>query len=74
VRVSEQNLTLDELQAADEVFISSTTRGLLPVREIAGRTLASSQATTSVCGRLVQAFHLYVSSDVARRRRAPVHA
>jgi branched-chain amino acid aminotransferase len=70
VRISERNLTLEELQAADEVFISSTTRGLLPVSEIGGRTLATA---TSMCGRLVQVFNLYVSSDIARRR-GPVHA
>ena len=71
LRITEENLTLDQLHAADEVFISSTTRGLLPVSEIGGKKV---KANTSVCERLVEAFHVYVSSDVARRRSAPVHA
>jgi len=69
VQILERNLTLEELHGADEIFISSTTRGLLPVSEIGGRTLAPTRA---ICDRLVDAFNLYVSSDVARR--APVHA
>ncbi len=37
IDVSEKVLTLEELEAADEVFITSTTRDLLPVVEIEGR-------------------------------------
>jgi len=68
VRFVERNLTVDELYQADEVFITSTTRGLVPVREIAGRTLTGS---SDVSERLRRAFQSYVSSDAARRRSAP---
>src|SRR3974377_1911466 len=39
VRIVERSLKLEDLSQADEVFITSTTRGLLPVREIAGWNL-----------------------------------
>jgi branched-chain amino acid aminotransferase len=81
VRVSglslmERELTVDELYQADEVFITSTTRGLLPVREIADRALTGRQ---SVCELMQRAFDSCVSSDIARRRSssrlvAPVNA
>jgi branched-chain amino acid aminotransferase len=67
VRFIERGLTVDELYQADEVFITSTTRGLLPVREIAGRTLTG---VGDVSERLRRAFQAYVSSDAARRRSA----
>lgn len=38
-RVSERNLTLDDLYQADEVFITSSTRDLLAVAEIDGRAV-----------------------------------
>jgi len=68
IQTIERELTLEELYQADEVFITSTTRGLLPVREIAGRALSSS---IDVCGRLLQAFNSYLSSDIARRKHLP---
>jgi branched-chain amino acid aminotransferase len=66
VKVVERPLTVDELHAASEVFITSTTRGLLPVSEIDKRKTAGQ---TAVCSRLVAAFDSYVSSDIARRKR-----
>ncbi len=78
VRLVERALTVDDLCRADEVFITSTTRGLLPVVEIAG----SAQKTklpgrTAVCARLVEAFNAYLMEDIARRgagHRAPMNA
>jgi branched-chain amino acid aminotransferase len=67
VQFVERALTVDELYRADEVFITSTTRGLLPVTEIAGRALTGRG---DVCGRLHRAFQSYVISEVARRRSA----
>ena len=61
----ERPLTVDELYRADEVFITSTTRGLLPVTEIAGRILATG---SGVSERLLHTFHAYVSQDIAGRR------
>jgi branched-chain amino acid aminotransferase len=62
-------LSLDDLYHADEVFITSTTRDLLPVREIAGRPAGRS---TSVRERLVLAFREFVARDIAGRRLALV--
>jgi hypothetical protein len=49
------------------VFITSTTRGLLPVKEIAGRALTGNG---DVCERLRRAFHSYVIGDAAARRKS----
>jgi branched-chain amino acid aminotransferase len=67
VRFMERELTVEQLYQADEVFITSTTRGLLPVREVAGRPLTRGG---QICERLRQAFQSYVSSDITRRRSA----
>jgi branched-chain amino acid aminotransferase len=71
VRMTERELTVEELRQADEVFITSTTRGVLPVREIAGQTLA---ARGNVSERLSSAFHTYLIRDIARRKSVPVNA
>ena len=74
LRVVERTLTVDDLCRADEVFITSTTRGLKPVTEIAGRKLPGKN---EVCARLVEAFHKFLKDDIARRaarHRAPVSA
>lgn len=39
ITVEERTLTLEDLAAADEVFITSSTRDLLPVREVEGITV-----------------------------------
>jgi branched-chain amino acid aminotransferase len=69
VRMVERLLTLEELHQADEVFITSTTRGLLPVREIAGKELVLKG---DIGERVNVAFDLYLKNDIARRR--PVNA
>jgi branched-subunit amino acid aminotransferase/4-amino-4-deoxychorismate lyase len=69
VEVIERPLTVEELYEADGVFITSTTRGLLRVREIAGRTLESRG---DACDRLGLAFLSYLRADIARRKTAPV--
>jgi branched-chain amino acid aminotransferase len=68
IRVKEGSLLLEELHDADEVFITSTTRSLLPVREIEGRAV---NAKGDVCERLSQAFDAWLRNDIARRRHAP---
>ena len=72
VRVSgleffEQPLTIEELYRADGVFITSTTRGLLPVREIDCRTL---EHRGDAGARLSQAFNTYLRGDISRRKDA----
>jgi branched-chain amino acid aminotransferase len=69
VEVLERPLTVEELYEADGVFITSTTRGLLRVREIAGRALESHG---DACDRLGRAFLTYLGADIARRKNAVV--
>jgi branched-chain amino acid aminotransferase len=71
IRMVERGLTVEDLYEADEVFITSTTRGLLRVREIAGRALTGRGET---CERLLRAFQTYVTRDIARRKSVPVNA
>lgn len=69
--VVERAMTLDDLSRADEVFITSTTRGLKPVREIAGRQFPG---TNEICKRLLSAFNEVLEADIARRKHALVGA
>jgi branched-chain amino acid aminotransferase len=64
-RVNEGSLTPEDLYRADEVFITSTTRDLLPVREIAGRELNSQSAVRQ---HLSGAFRKFLQHDIASRR------
>ena len=64
IRTVERTLSVDDLCRADEVFITSTTRGLKPVMEIAGRKLPGN---TEVCARLVEAFNKFLRDDIERR-------
>lgn len=66
-RVVETPLTLDNLYEADEVFITSTTRDLLPVREIDGHTLRSKGVLRAA---LAQEFAVFLQEDIARRQPA----
>jgi branched-chain amino acid aminotransferase len=70
IRMAERSLSLDDLYRADEVFITSTTRDLLPVHEIGGRALnrASQFPNTTVRERLSAAFREFVADDIARRK------
>jgi branched-chain amino acid aminotransferase len=66
LEVGEQILFPADLESADEVFITSTTRELLPVKSIEGLHIRKSR---QVCDRLQHAFTRYVESYVAPRRR-----
>jgi branched-chain amino acid aminotransferase len=68
IRIVEGPLSPEDLYRADEVFITSTTRDLLTVREIAGTGLATGQS--GVSRRILAAFREFVAQDV--RRRHPV--
>jgi branched-chain amino acid aminotransferase len=67
--VEEQVLTPADLERASEVFITSTTRNLLPVVEIEGRAVPQSGGA---CAALTTAFAAYVDGYVARSKEAPV--
>ena len=58
IPVDEKMLLPQDLYAADEIFISSTNRNLLPVSEIAGRKIGSGN--TPVVERLEKVFEDYV--------------
>ena len=63
--VCEKEITPAELQAADDVFITSTTRDLLPVVEIEGRKIA---ARGNARAALQEAFSAYVRRYVEERK------
>ncbi len=63
----ERSLTPEDLYRADEVFITSTTRDLLPVREIGGRELNRYSAVRQS---LSGAFRKFLERDIASRRLA----
>ncbi len=65
-RVSERTLTLDELYAADSVFITSSTRDLLAVAEIGGR---ATQRKGNAIVALKSAFRSYLDSYVRMHAR-----
>ncbi len=66
----EQVLRLDDLHTADEVFLSSTTRELMPVRELDGSPLPQGPVTA----RLQTAFQAYVRNYVESHQRVPAQA
>jgi branched-chain amino acid aminotransferase len=67
--VVEQTLRMDDLYNADEVFITSTNRNVIGVREIAGRTIGSG-GLGAVTKRLDTAFESFVKDYVERRLAA----
>ena len=69
IQIAEKKLTRAELEAADEVFITSTTRNLLPVREIEGKAIGRSDATSRA---LSAAFGEYMDRYVAALKTAAV--
>lgn len=62
--VVEQTLRPEDLYSAEEVFITSTNRGLISVGEIAGHSIP---APGPVCQQLLELFDAYVSEYVTRR-------
>ena len=69
IQIGEKRLTPAELETADEVFITSTTRNLLPVREIAGKPVGR---TDGVYHALSAAFAEYVDRYIAAHKAAAV--
>ena len=64
--INEKTLLPDDVESADEVFITSTTRELLPVHSIEGWEIRTSRETRD---RLSGAFGAFVGEYVASRRR-----
>ena len=69
IRIGEKRLTTAELESADEVFITSTTRNLLPVGEIEGNKMGRTDNTRRA---LADAFGEFVDQYVAAHKTATV--
>jgi D-alanine transaminase len=61
-------MTVTQLQDADEVFVTSTTRGLVPVRTVDGVALPPGARPGPVTARLQRDY----AAEVAREREAAV--
>jgi branched-chain amino acid aminotransferase len=70
IRVSEKALRPADLESADEVFISSTTRDLLPVSMIGPRHISNAGHAREA---LQGAFSRYVDAYVAEHKRQSAH-
>lgn len=68
VPVSEKPLTPGDLETADEVFITSTTRDLLPVRQIESRQVGRVDAARV---KLQAAFSNYLQRYVSEHKQVP---
>jgi branched-chain amino acid aminotransferase len=71
ISVGERAIRPEELEKADEVFITSTTRELLPVLSIQRRPLRQAGKTRVA---LQEAFGRYVDAYVAQHKRNPLSA
>jgi branched-chain amino acid aminotransferase len=70
INIQERTLLPADLQSADEVFLTSTTREVLPVVSIQGLQLKGGRA---IADRLQAAFSEYTSAYVAAHRRTVHH-
>ena len=66
--VKEQTLKLEDLYAADEVFISSTNRNIIGIGEVAGHNFAKAPGPVTL--RMNEVFTSYVNDYVTRRLAA----
>ena len=64
--VVEQTMKLEDLYTADEVFMTSTNRNVIGVKEIAGHTIADGK-TGPLTRKLDEAFEAYINDYVERR-------
>jgi branched-chain amino acid aminotransferase len=68
VKVVEKTLMPADLESADEVFITSTTRDLLPAVQVEAKKVGRSDSTRE---KLQRAFSRYVEEYVAAHKAAP---
>jgi branched-subunit amino acid aminotransferase/4-amino-4-deoxychorismate lyase len=68
--VREKVLLPDDLYAADEVFITSTTRELLPVHEVAGKRVATGGGNWPVMLQLQTALTAYIRRYIDQAKAA----
>jgi branched-chain amino acid aminotransferase len=67
--IVEQTMRPEDLYGADEVFVTSTNRNVIGVKEIAGHTIGDG-TTGSITKKLDEAFEAYIDEYVERRRVA----
>ena len=67
--VGEQTLRIEDLLSADEVFITSTNRNVIGVKEIAGQAIGDGKGG-ELTNRLDLAFEGYVKEYISRRQAA----
>jgi branched-chain amino acid aminotransferase len=68
IEIGEKDIRPEELESADEVFITSTTRDLLPVIQVEGRKVGrTDQARAKLAG----AFREYLAGYIASRKPQP---
>jgi len=64
--VVEQTLRLEDLYAAEEVFISSTNRNVIGVKEIGGREVGGGKIGP-ITKKLDEVFEAYINEYIERR-------
>lgn len=64
--IVEQTMRLEDLYSADEVFVTSTNRNMIGVKEIAGHAIGSG-TTGPITKKLDEAFEAYINEYVERR-------
>ena len=67
--MGEQTLRIEDLLSADEVFITSTNRNVIGVKEIAGQAIGDGKGG-ELTNRLDLAFEGYVKEYISRRQAA----
>jgi branched-chain amino acid aminotransferase len=72
LQIAERTLLPADLEAADEIFITSTTRELLPVVSVKGLRIGSQSRNSNVREQLQKAFTAYVESYIASRKRTDI--
>jgi branched-subunit amino acid aminotransferase/4-amino-4-deoxychorismate lyase len=72
LQVAERTLLPADLEAAEDIFITSTTRELLPVVSVEGLHIGSQGQNGKVRERLQKAFTAYVDNYIASRKRADI--
>ena len=65
----EKQFSLTDVYGADEAFVTGTFAGLVPVREVDGRTIGDPDADRPVIARLRELYAAAVAEDVAECRR-----
>lgn len=72
IQISEHVLLPADLESADEVFITSTTREILPVRSVDGLRIRQGRKVIGLLREAFTAFHQKYTAEVKARHSVPV--